>query len=144
MEKGEKIIVANEFGTVSNEKVIVNMSNSREIHIPLKQIYSISFRRKHNIIPAIFYFVLCISLLIGVFIIEGIPELFDSIPKAYVIIAILITSILFLVSMFQYMGHHIIRINEVGDDRKFIKVKLSKTKDGREFSQAIEHLLTRQ
>ena len=59
----EKIIVANDFGTVSTTSVMLKVSNT-EASIPLKQIYSISFRRKHNFSLGIFYLFISIAVLI--------------------------------------------------------------------------------
>lgn len=137
MNNEEKMIITNSFGTVTNKRVQFT-TKEYENELPIKNIYSITFPRKHNIIPATIYFILSISLLVSVFVIESTPELFEKIHLWIIILCIIGTGVLFILSMVQYLGHHIIRINDMGEDRILIKVKLSQTKEGRDFMQAIE------
>ena len=140
MENTEKIITSNSFGSVSSQRIIFNNNGYFE-ELSMKQVYSVSMRRKNNIIAAIVYFMLSLIVFLAVFKVESAAALFEYIPRGIIIIAIITFTFLFLVSMFHYIGHHTIRINDVGNDRRKIKVKLWKTKDGREFTEAIKQQL---
>lgn len=133
----EKIIVANDFGTVSTKRVMLKVSNT-EASIPIKQIYSISFRRKHNFSLGILYLFISIAVLIGELYIENSYETEGvSMPKLISVLTLILILLFFIVSMTYFIGHHLIRINEFGDDRKKIKVDLFKTRQGKEYYEAI-------
>ncbi len=140
MDNKEKIIITNSFGTVTNERIVFNTKYGTE-EMGVRDVYSVSFSRTHNAVPAIIYSVLSVAVLVGVYFVESTPDLFEVIPKLVVILGIVVGGGLFLLSMVQFLGRHVLKINEVGDERRMIDVKLSLTKEGRDFAEAIERNL---
>jgi hypothetical protein len=129
MDNNEKIIFSNSFGTVSDKRIIVNYRNGSE-DFPLKQISSVSFERKQNIPLAIVYFLIGIGILISVFNMH-------EVPGAMIVIALVLFIFCILVGVAYYLGNYQIKLSAAGQDRKPIKVEMSKTKEGREFSDSI-------
>lgn len=133
MDNTEKVIFTNSFGTVTDKRVIVNCKNGSE-DIPFKQISSVSFERKQSITLAVFYFIVALGLLVGIF---ALPR----IPAAFVIVVIFLFLFFILIGIAFYVGNHQIKIGAGGNDRKPIKVEMAKTNEGREFSAAIRRQL---
>ncbi|MCX6256250.1 MAG: hypothetical protein NTV31_17510 [Bacteroidia bacterium] len=129
MENNERIVFNNSFGTVSDKRIILNYKNGSE-DIPIKQISSVSFERKQNILFAIFYLIIGIGILVGTFSLE-------QVPGAVIIVALVLFILFSLVGIAYYMGNYQIKISVSGRDKKPIRVELAKTKEGRDFSEAI-------
>ena len=129
MESSEKIIFSNSFGTVSDKRVIINSKEGSE-DLPLKQISSVSFIQKKNKPLALLYFIISIAILIPFF--TG-----QNVPGAMIVVALFLFIFCVLVGVAYYLGNHQIKLSAAGKDRKPIKVEMSKTKEGREFSDAI-------
>lgn len=130
MDNNEKIIFNNSFGTVSDKRVIVNYKNGSE-DIPIKQISSVGIERKQNIFLAIIYFVIGIGVLVGIFNMR-------EVPGAMIVVALVFFLFCVLVGVAYYIGNHQIKLSTAGVERKPIKVEMSKTREGREFSNAIK------
>ena len=130
MDSNEIIIFNNSFGTVSDKRVIINFKDG-SVDVPIKQITSISFKRKQNIPLAIIYFIVSASTFVFVFNLNQVP--------GYMIIIALIIFLLFLfIGIAFYIGNHQIKLSTAGKDRKPIKIEMSKTKEGRAFYDAIK------
>jgi len=133
----EKVMIENIFGTVTNQRVVFNEPSGRE-ELSLKDVYSVSFSRKNNRIQAVIFFIFSICILLGLIFFEGGVNVFDKNMIVIQIVAVIIIIVFFLLAIFHFWGYYVININEAGDDRIMIKVKLLKSKKGREFSEAIE------
>ena len=129
MENNEKIIFTNSFGTVSDKRVIVNYKNGSE-DFPLKQISSVSFERKQNIPLAIIYFIVGVGILVSIFNMQ-------EVPGTMIVVALVFFLFCVLVGVAYYIGNHQIKISAAGQSHKPIKVEMAKTREGREFSDAI-------
>ena len=81
-----------------------------------------------------------ISILLIVFIIAVVNS---RSPESSIFV--LIASVLFVLSVLSgianWIGHHNIAISAGGKDRKPIKVEMSKTREGKDFVNAIKKLL---
>ncbi len=131
MEKNETILFSNSFGSVTDKRIILNYKSGSE-DLPIGQITSISYKHKRNYFFVIVSFVIFLGGIIS--IINNINNLGGSevlIILAYVIIA-------FLSSLANWIGHHNIEISVGGKDRKPLKAEMSKTREGREFVDAIK------
>lgn len=130
MDTNEKIIFSNTFGSVTDKRVILNYKSGTE-DIPVGQITSISYQHKRN------YF-----FSIGGFLIGGVGLLgiLSNVTKAAigVLVILLLVIIGFLSGVANWIGHHNIVISVGGKDRKPLKAELSKTKEGREFVEAVK------
>lgn len=129
MDSNENIIFTNSFGTVSDKRITVNFKNGSE-DFPLKQISSVSFKRKQNIPIAVIYFIAGFAILIGVFNMH-------AVPGAMMVVALVFFLFCALAGFAFYIGNYQIKLSAAGKDRKPIKVEMQKTKEGREFSDAI-------
>lgn len=130
MEKKEKLIFSNNFGSVSDKRVVLNYKSGSE-EIPIGQITSISFQRIRNYFFAIASFVMIILILLALTRFWG----FNG--GVYVVIAILIL-FLALSGLANWIGHHNIVISAAGQNRKPLKVEMSKTMEGRQFADAVK------
>ncbi len=131
METKEKILFSNSFGSVTDKRIILNYKSGTE-DLPIGQITSISYKHKRN------YFFAIISF--AVFLV-GIISIFFNINKlggSEVLIILLYIIIAFLSSVANWIGHHNIHISVGGKDRKPLKAEMSKTREGREFVDAIK------
>ncbi len=129
MDNSKKIIFTNSFGTVSDKRIIVNAKNGSE-DFPLKQISSVSFERKQNIPLAIIYFIVGIGILIGIFNMH-------EVSGAVIVVALVFFLFCALVGVAYYIGNYQIKLSAAGQSRKPIKVEMAKTREGREFADAI-------
>jgi hypothetical protein len=129
LDNSEKIIFTNSFGTVSDKRIIVNYKNGSE-NFPLKQISSVSFERKQNIPFAIIYFIVSIAILVAI-------SLFPVVPGAVIGAALVLFAFCVLVGVAYYIGNYQIKLRAAGQDCKPIRVEMAKTREGREFSDAI-------
>ncbi len=129
MEITESILFRNQFGSVTDKRIVLNYKNGLE-ELPIGQVSSISFLHHRNYPFAIGGFLLSIGGLYPVFL-----------PKmgATEILICLIVSIAGLLSgIANWIGHHNILISSGGKNRRPIKVEMSKTKEGREFVDAVK------
>jgi hypothetical protein len=125
----EKTTFNNSFGTVSNKRIIVKYKNGSE-DIPIKLISSVSFARKQRTSLALFYLLIGAGVLIGTFNIT-------PLSMGAIIVGLLFFIFCILIGAAYYIGNHQIKLGASGQNRKPIKVEMSKTKEGKEFSEAI-------
>lgn len=136
MENNEKIIFTNNFGTVSDKRVILHTKNGSE-DIPLDKISSIAFERKRNIPVGVIFFVVGIGIIAEIMAVGTF-----GLPSYMIIVGILVFLFFGLAGLAYIVGHYTIKLNVSGVDRKPIKVEIAKTKAGMEFSDAIRKQLT--
>ena len=137
LDQNEHLKFSNTFGSVTDKRIVLNHKNSSE-EIPIGQITSISFQKARNTFMSIFSFLF--SILIILWIVTVINE-----RSSEGGIIVLIASVLLIVSVLSgianWIGHHNIVISAGGKDRKPIRVEMSKTRDGKDFVNAIKKLL---
>lgn len=137
LDQNEHLQFSNTFGSVTDKRIVLNYKNGSE-EIPIGQITSISFQKARNKFMSIFSFL--ISILLIVFIIAVVNS---RSPESSIFV--LIASVLFVLSVLSgianWIGHHNIAISAGGKDRKPIKVEMSKTREGKDFVNAIKKLL---
>ena len=137
LDQNEHLQFSNTFGSVTDKRIVLNYKNGSE-EIPIGQITSISFQKARNKFMSIFSFL--ISILLIVFIIAVVNS---RSPESSIFV--LIASLLFVLSVLSgianWIGHHNIAISAGGKDRKPIKVEMSKTREGKDFVNAIKKLL---
>ena len=137
LDQNEHLQFSNTFGSVTDKRIVLNHKNGSE-EIPIGQITSISFQKARNIFMSIF------SFLFSILIIPWIVTVINSRSSEGSII-VLIASVLLIVSVLSgianWIGHHNIVISAGGKDRKPIRVEMSKTREGKDFVNAIKKLL---
>jgi hypothetical protein len=135
--QNEHLQFSNTFGSVTDKRIVLNHKNGSE-EIPIGQITSISFQKARNTFMSIF------SFLFSILIIFYITTVINSRSSEGGII-VLIASVLLIVSVLSgianWIGHHNIVISVSGKDRKPIRVEMSKTREGKDFVNAIKKLL---
>jgi len=137
LDQNEHLQFSNTFGSVTDKRIVLNYKNGSE-EIPIGQITSISFQKARNMFMSIFSFI--ISILLIVYII-AIVNSWNSEGGIFVLIASLIFILSVLSGIANWIGHHNIDISAGGKDRKPIKVEMSKTREGKDFVNAIKKLL---
>jgi hypothetical protein len=134
MENSENKIFTNTFGMVTDKRIILNYKSGAE-DIPVEQISSISFQYKRNYFFAIGGFAIGIVALI--FMLTNLSHL----GGFEVLIIIIITILGLLSGLANWIGHHNIVISTSGKNRKPLKVEMAKTRDGRQFVDAVKKVL---
>lgn len=134
MDTQEKLNFTNQFGTITNSRIILNYSSGNE-EILINQITSIVFEYKRN------YF-----YIIGSFIMFGILLAFmlgdaGSLNWIALLIMLIFLFLFILIGIAHWIGHHNIVISVSGQNRKPLKVEFSKTKEGRQFVDAIKKVI---
>lgn len=137
LDRNEHLHFSNTFGSVTDKRIVLNYRNGSE-EIPIGQITSISFQKVRNMFMSIFSFLFSILLIVYM---TGFID--TSISESSRIV--LIAGVLFVVSLLSgianWIGHHHIVISAGGKDRKPIKVEMSKTREGKDFVNAIKKLM---
>jgi hypothetical protein len=131
METNEKLLFSNSFGSVTDKRIILIYKSGTE-DLPIGQITSVSYQHKRNYFFAIGGFLISISGLLATLAnISHIGGLEVLIIFTFVIVAL-------LSGFANWIGHHNIQISASGKDRKPLKVEMSKTREGREFVEAVK------
>jgi len=130
METNEKILFSNSFGKITEKRIILNYKSGTE-DLPVRQITSVSFQHERNIFFAIG------SILISFGGIIAIIENFSNLNGMQVLLILLLIVVAFLSGVANWIGHHKIQLSAGGNDRKPLKVEMSKTREGLEFVKAI-------
>ena len=131
METNEKILFSNSFGSVTDKRIILNYKSGTE-DLPVGQITSVSYQQRRNYVFAIGGFLISLGGLIAM--LTNISDLGGS-----EVLIILVVIIFFLLSgIANWIGHHNIQISAGGKDRKPIRAEMSKTREGREFVDAVK------
>lgn len=131
MAIAEKVIYTNNFGTVTDKRVILIYKSGTE-DIPISQISSIAFQHRRNYFFAIGGFVT--GLIAIIFMLGNIEHL----PGTAVLMIILLVILALLTGIANWIGHHDIVISTGGQNRKPLKVEMAKTRDGRQFVDAVK------
>ena len=137
LDQNEHLQFSNTFGSVTDKRIVLNHKNGSE-EIPIGQITSISFQKARNTFMSIFSFLFSILIILWI-----VTVINSRSPEGSVIV--LIASVLLIVSVLSgianWIGHHNIVISAGGKDRKPIRVEMSKTREGKDFVNAIKKLL---
>jgi hypothetical protein len=133
MENNEKVLFSNAFGTVTDKRVILNYKSGTE-DIPVTQITSVSYQHRRNYLFSIF------SAIIGLGTIALILSA-GRLGSAEVLVFLFIIVVAFLSGVANWIGNHVIIISTGGNNRKPLKVEMSKTKEGRDFTNAIKQVV---
>ncbi len=100
--------------------------------IPIGQISSISFPCKRN------YFFAIGSLIATILVLIILLGNLDNVDGKDTIIMLLLVLYLILSGTANWIGHHTIIVSTSGQNRKPLKVEMSKTKEGRQFITAVK------
>jgi hypothetical protein len=136
MESTERMLFNNVFGSITDKRVILNHKNGQE-DILIKQITSVSFKHERNITFAILGFIVFL-LSLGSLITYR-----ESLTFLGIIVFTTFTIMGLLSSISNWLGHHNIVISVSGNERKPLKVEMSKTKEGKDFIIAINNATLR-
>ncbi|HBX51670.1 MAG: hypothetical protein A2W98_05775 [Bacteroidetes bacterium GWF2_33_38] len=131
METSEKILFSNAFGSVTDKRVILNYKSGTE-DIPIGQVTSISYKHDRNYFFSISGFVIGIG---GLLVMVG---NLSHLGGAEVLIIFLVVIVGLLSGIANWIGHHNIIISAGGQDRKPLRAEMSKTREGREFADAVK------
>ena len=125
----ENMIFSNSFGIVTDKRLIITHKSGSE-DVPIKQVTSVSFERNQNRALSVIYF---IAALITVLITLNLR----AIGSLEILVALILLIFFILAGISHYLGNHSIRFTIAGKEGKAIKVEMSKTKEGKEFYQAV-------
>ncbi len=131
METNEKILFSNTFGSVTDKRIILNYKSGTE-DIPVGQVTSVSYKQDRN------YFFSIGGFVVGV---GGLLVMFGNISRlggAEVLVILLVAIIGLLSGIANWIGHHNVVISAGGKDRKPLRAEMSKTREGREFVDAVK------
>lgn len=134
METNEKMLFSNSFGSVTDKRIILNYKSGTE-DLPVGQITSVSYQHKRNYVFAIGGFLISLGGLIAILVNTS------NLNGAGVLIILLIIILALLSSIANWIGHHNIQISAGGKDRKPLRAEMSKTRDGREFVDAVKRVV---
>jgi hypothetical protein len=131
METNEKILFSNSFGSVTDKRIILNYKSGTE-DLPVGQITSVSYQHRRNYVFAIGSFLISLGGLITML------ANISNIGGAEVLIILLFLIVALLSGIANWIGHHNIQISAGGKDRKPLRAEMSKTREGREFVDAVK------
>ena len=134
METNEKMLFSNLFGSVTDRRVILNYKKGTE-DLPVAQITSVGYQHSRNYIFSIGNFLISIGGFVAM--LANINE----IQGLGVLIILMIIILALLSGIANWIGHHYIQISAGGMDRKPLKVEMSKTKEGRDFVNAVKKVV---
>lgn len=134
MEPNEKILFHNTFGSVTDKRVIINYKSGAE-DLPLGQITSVSYKHTRN------YFFATGGFILSLIVLSIIASKVNLIDGAGMLILVVVLLISLLSGIANWIGHHNIVISVSGKDRKPLKAEMSKTREGREFSDAVKRVV---
>jgi hypothetical protein len=136
METTEAVLFKNHFGTVTDKRITLKYKSGAE-DIPIGHITSVSLKRKRNYFMAVGSFVISFAMLFFALTNHrnaGGIEMF---------VVFLLVLVMAFVGIAHWMGNHNIVISTSGQDRKPLKVEMSKTREGREFVEAVKKAIFR-
>jgi hypothetical protein len=139
MESNEKIIYSNSFGSVTDKRIILNYKNGVE-DLPIGQITSVSYLHKRNNFMAIFSFLVGVAGIIGLI---TLMNEYGRIGGGELIIIMILILFATLSGIANWIGHHLIIISTGGNNREPLKAEMSKTREGREFVDAVKKTIIR-
>jgi hypothetical protein len=136
METNEKIIFKNLFGLVTDKRVTLNYKSGAE-DIPIGQITSVSYQHKRN------YFFLTLSFIMTIGGIVTLIATISNMEGFNVLFILVIIIIATLSGIAHWIGHNNIQISAGGNDRKPLRVEMSKIREGREFVDAVKKSISK-
>jgi len=131
MEAQEKVLFSNSFGSVTDKRIILNYKSGTE-DLPLGQITSVSYQHSRN------YFFAIGGFALGLIVLLATLTNLHNIGSSEVLIVLIFVIIAILSGVANWIGHHNILISAGGKDRKPLKAEMSKTRQGREFADAVK------
>ncbi len=134
MENGEKILFNNDFGMVSDKRLVLNYKVGSEI-IPIKHLSSIQYRYRKRIFLAILMSLLTIAGII--FAVQNIVFLQEEIR----LVMIGLSAIFFTIAIFLWIGTRQIIVSVGGINRKRMRVNMKNTLAAKEFVYAVQQSL---
>ena len=127
----EKMIFNNVFGSVTDKRIIINYKDGAE-DIPLAQISSVSFKHERS------YFFSFGGFIAAIVVLFIMLSLINDMPGGMVLFMVLVIIIGILSGIANWIGHHNIIISSNGNNRKSVKVEIAKTREGRQFTDAVK------
>jgi len=131
MAINEKMLFSNSFGSVTDKRIILNYKSGSE-DLPVGQITSVSYQHKRNYFFSIGGFLISIGGLVAIF------DNSNHLGGSEVLIVLLFLIVALLSGIANWVGHHNIKISVGGRDRKPLRAEMSKTREGREFVDAVK------
>lgn len=129
MNTAEKVIYSNVFGTVTDQRIILNYAFGTE-DIPVAQIHSVTFRHKRN------YAIALISFSAGILLVPAIVWYMQYSGGSKAILLIVISVLGILSGIANWIGHHNVEIRTGERKRRTLKVEIYQREDGRQFADA--------
>lgn len=129
----EKVVFNNSLGTVTDKRIIFNFKGGTE-DVPVRQVTSVSYEKKRNVLMA------GINIGIALFILIGIAQ-FDRVQGSVIVFGILGFLGFGAIGIAHYIGNYYISISTAGTNRPPMKVEMAKTQDGYDFTQAIRQVI---
>jgi hypothetical protein len=132
MQKQETILFSNEIGSVTNDKIILKYKRHEEA-IPIHEINFLGYHHERGNVLAIGSFTTAI-------LIVGALSLLNISNNTAIGMGIIIFLIL-LLAIYNWIGYHQIIIHSGEKTVKPIKLDFFKTREGRNFANAIKHIV---
>ena len=134
MESKENIFFSNQFGTVSDKRIILNYKTGSE-NLPIRQVSSVKFYHRRRIILGSILFLLSLSAVLFLYL--------DGLDFQYIesFIAIAVFVLTFPWAIYSWIGTRYILISVGGRNRKRLKVSRTKVKEGKEYVSAVQNSL---
>ncbi len=134
MESKENIFFSNQFGTVSDKRIILNYKTGSE-NLPIRQVSSVKFHHRRRIILGSILFLLSLSAVLFLYL--------DGLDFQYIesFIAIGVFALTFPWAIYSWIGTRYILISVGGRNRKRLKVSRTKVKEGKEYVSAVQNSL---
>jgi len=128
MDIAEKFVYSNTFGTITDKRIFLNYKSGSE-SFPLDQVDTVSFLRRRN------YF-----FAVGSFLAVGLTPMYF----ANAITVIIIMLFFMILGIANWIGHHNIIVRVGGQKKSPLKVEMAKTKDGKQFVEALKKSIVKQ
>jgi hypothetical protein len=134
MTNVEQLIFSNHFGSVTDKRIILNYRDGAE-DLPIGQVSSVKYKHRRSYFFALGGFAVALAVLI--FMLTYISKMKGEMVLVLVVLIIIGT----LSGIANWIGHHEIIISVNGNDRKPLKAEMSKTREGRNFVDAVKKAL---
>jgi hypothetical protein len=129
MDTSEKIIYSSSLGTVTDATVTLNYKSGPE-EIPIWLITSVNLKHVRN------YFY-SLGSIVAIFLLI-VPILVNQYVPGFLMIFSVVATLFFILSgIANWIGHHNLIVGVSNRDKKPLKVEMAKTKEGRQFTEAI-------
>ena len=128
MDIAEKFVYSNTFGTITDKRVFLNYKSGTE-SFPVDQVNTVNFLHRRNYFFAVGS-ILAVALT---------PMYF-----ANAITVIIIILFFMILGIANWIGHHNIIVHVGAEKKKPLKVEMAKTKDGKQFVEALKKSIVKQ